>query len=224
MNRVNGDGVKYIDGVYKAPTVASGARGHIQVALPLEEATPVDVQWQKKNLTYKKRPQSEEQSHDKFYHMATAALTGSNSRKMPRLRLERVKKRAEKQVTVGEALQHVGPEYYSSFYKENRFKSSVATLKKVAAHTRRSIKTADFSKLIAVQSVVILVLIAALGSTLYSYAEYKSKTTKALQEQQAQSDAKWRELQASWDCINNKWNQLQNTQAGTNQPEGEVTC
>lgn len=242
MKNTNGDGVKYIDGIYRQPIKKSRP---IQVELPLEDVTSVPVSWQTSKPTSVEKTLPE----DKFYSLATAAFSGVKPRQKMHLRLRR---RNSNEITIAQAtkrakeLEKVTPIKQSdspslSLFmaednqsKKKRVKTRVVFINKmkklyVRVETLLRQVSARYFKpslqsLVLIQAVIIIILGAGLVTSLYSYGQYKQKTTTALRNERQQSDAQWQELKASWECISNKWERIQANPAITNQVQGEVTC
>lgn len=240
MKSTNGDNVKYIDGIYKSPRVSRDARNPIQVELPLESPRSVSVTWR----TTKQIEQAQVK-HDKFYAMATAALTGTSLKKRPFQRLRRTRSSDDQNtITIAEAFKNAelseaqAPSQMRQMKDhqiERLAQAYKATIDSIAAkrETRRvnpkhfvspQSTSVNKSNLFTLQTAIILMLSAALCATLYSYFQYKSKMNNALQAQQVQSDAEWQQLQSSWQCINNKWEQLQSQSTASPEAKNEITC
>ena len=249
MINTNGENIKYIDGVQKASFKSSNP---IQVELPFDTPTDVKVTWHKTPKSTAKIVAS-----DKFYSIASAALTGTKPAKEPRQRLRRSAKNnaitiadAIKSAQVNQELDFVNESYeFSSNVKDiasgfvNSFKKSIfdtyenihekyIARKELARNkqilesqsSRQKFVKARSSKFYVIQSVLLIVSLIALLLVTTSYIQYRSSVNAAMESRQTQSDAQWQELQARWQCINNKWMQMQSTTPANNETKGDSTC
>lgn len=228
MNTTNGNGVKYIDGIYRQPKKSN----LIQVALPLDTSTEIPVKWQKNASKMHKQAVSK----DKFYVLATAALTGTKPKVKTSFRLRRL--RTPNQLTIAEATKRAEALKETNVIKpKNRtiltvLKNAFVYLKtffsnlaaKVIQKTRSIFKHFSVHSLLILQTIIIILLGVGLTITLYSYQHYKSTTATMIKAEREKSDAQWQQLQASWQCISDKWKLLQENPSAVNQEQREVTC
>jgi|GEM_PF-6285380 len=251
MNKINGDGVKYIDGIYRQPKKMANP---IQVELPLDTVTTVPVKWR----TSKPDVQSmQSQQEDKFYSLAVAAFSGVKPRQKLQFRLHRknsneltiaqATKRAkelEKNIeetqpttspfipelaTAKPKVQKIPKAHRTARVLRNgtrgiksifgKMKASLGRAKSHVVSPRTSLRS-----IVLAQGFIIITLALCLVTSLYSYGQYKQKMTTTLRTERQQSDAQWQELKASWQCISNKWEQMQTNPSINSQTQGDVTC
>lgn len=227
-------GAKYIDGI-QAPS-NKGTRP-IQVALQLDLATNVPVHSKDKIQKSASKPSLKRQNNpDKFYALATAALAGT--RPPRKVRLQRYGFKKSNQLTIRKALKQAKldtlgqpkVQIKSPEPAARKFSNTAArylhTLRgyfaRLFKHASRIVKFSGH-RIILFQTAAIILLAGVLIITAINFTRYRTTMNNRLENERAQADAQWEDIQLQWKCINDTWSSIQGNQASTKQ-QGEVAC
>lgn len=242
MNRDEFPQVKRVDGIYKSRPVK---KGPIQVELSLNDTKNIPVTWKKSTTNLETRTVTES---DRFYSIATAALTGT---KPPRARLSRLRRsKSSDSPTIGELVrqaEHADEDdqktrdvFAKKFvtYKNKATNLFTKVYKKVKSHISkhdvvfkqsnqpREAKAAknSYKTMLILQFVVIIILSSALAVVAQNFNQYRASSAEQMSVQKQQYEQKWAEVEASWKCINEKWNKIQSSDGSSVTSVGEVSC